>query len=134
MFHTFLLPLANIFLFHLDIGGPGQRVLLLTIQIGNLPALQLDLVQCLLVLGISILASILVGALTGGMTPGSILGAFFWALLGIWLFIIFVPLAWNGDILVDGLPLFTSLVGAFVALLIRQLLHGGFRRRRPVMA
>ncbi len=133
MFHSFLAPLANIFLLHLDIGGDGLHFLVLTIQIGDWRPLQLDLLQVLIVLGISILASILVGALTGWGT-GSLLGAFFWALLGIWLFLVFLPLVWTGDVLLAGLPLFTSLLGAFVGLLVRQLLHGGFRRRRVAPA
>lgn len=133
MFSSFLAPLANIFLLHLDIGGDGLRFLVLTIQIGDWRPLQLDLLQVLIVLGISILASILVGAMTGWST-GSLLGAFFWALLGIWLFLVFLPLVWTGDVLVAGLPLFTSLVGAFVGLLVRQLLHGGFHRRRVAPA
>ncbi|HEY7122802.1 MAG TPA: hypothetical protein VH540_02520 [Ktedonobacterales bacterium] len=133
MFHSFLAPLANIFLLHLDIGGEGSHSLMLTIQIGDLRPLQLDLIQVLIVLGLCVLASVLVNALTGWGT-GSLIGAFFWALLGIWVFLVLIPLVWTGDILVAGLPLFTSLVGAFVGLLVRQLLHGGYRRRRVVPA
>ncbi|HEU5367540.1 MAG TPA: hypothetical protein VFU69_03710 [Ktedonobacterales bacterium] len=134
MFHPFVLDLTNLILLRLQGGGSGLQVVVLTVQFGELPALSLDLLGILLALGISIVAAVLVGALTG-VTRIGFLGTFFWALLGISVFIMLVPLVWTGDLVVHGLPLFTALIGAFVVLLIRQLLlGGGFRRRRAVAA
>lgn len=130
----FFLDLTNLIMLRLQGGGSGVNILVFTFQIGDLPALSLDLLGLLLVLGISVVAAVLVGMLTGGPSGIGLLGTFVWALLGIWLFIVLVPLVWNGDVRVDGLPLFTALVGAFVGLLIRQLLHGGFRRRHIASA
>jgi hypothetical protein len=130
-----LLDLANLILLRLQGGGSGLQVVVLTVQFGELPALSLDLLGIILTLGISIVAAVLVGLFRGGTTRVALLGTFFWALLGISIFILLVPLVWTGDVLVHGLPLFTALLGAFVALLIRQLvLGGGFRRRRAVVA
>ncbi|HEY7349050.1 MAG TPA: hypothetical protein VH599_12125 [Ktedonobacterales bacterium] len=126
--------LTNFLLIRLQGGGSDLQVLVLTIQFGNLPALSLDLLGILLVLGISVVAAVLVGFLTHGPTVIDLVGTFLWALLGISVFILLIPFVWNGDLLVHGLPLFAALIGAFVALLIRQLLSGGFRRRRPVVA
>jgi len=134
MFAAFLADLTNLILIRLQGGGSDLQILVLTVQFGTLPALSLDLLGILLALGISIVAAVLVGAFTRTATLVGLLGTFFWALLGISVFILVVPLVWTGDILVHGLPLFTALVGAFVALLIRQLLIGGYRRRRPVAA
>ncbi len=134
MFHPFLAGLTNLILLRLQGGGSGLQLVVLTVQFGTLPALSLDILGILIVLGISIIASVLVGAFTGGYTGLALLGTFFWALLGICVFILLVPLVWTGDVYIHGLPLFTALIGAFVALLIRALLFGGFRRRRPVAA
>lgn len=135
MLHPFVSALTNFLLLRLQGGGSGLQALVLTVQFGNLPVLSFDLLGILIVIGISALAAILVGALAGGPTAGTLLGTFFWALLGISVFVLLVPFVWTGDILVHGLPLITALVGAFVALLIRQLLRGGgFHRRRPVIA
>jgi hypothetical protein len=134
MLQPFFGALTNFLLLRLQGGGSGLQVLVVTVQFGNLPALSLDLLGILLVLGISVVAAVLVGFLIGGPTAIDLVGTFLWALLGISVFLLLVPLVWNGDLLVHGLPLFTALVGAFVALLIRQLLSGGFRRRRPASA
>ena len=135
MVHPFLADLTNFMLVRLQGGGDGLQVLVLTVQFGNLPALSLDLLGILLVLGISIVAGVLVGFFTGGPSRGALLGTVFWVLLGISVAILLVPLVWTGDLLVHGLPLFTALIGAFVALVLRQLLlGGGFRRRRAIAA
>ena len=135
MFHSFLADLTNLLSLRLQGGGNGLQILVLNIQFGTLPALSLDLLGILIVLGISIVAAVLVGAFTGGYRSIALLGTFFWALLGISVFILLVPLVWTDDVYVHGLPLFTALIGAFVALLIRQLLvGGGFHRRRAVAA
>jgi len=135
MFHPFLVDLTNFILVRLQGGGSGLQILVLTVQFGNLPVLSLDVVGILLVLGISIVAGVLVGLFTGGPSRVALLGTFFWALLGISVAILLVPLVWTGDYLIHGLPLFTALIGAFVALVIRQLVFGGgFRRRRAIAA
>jgi hypothetical protein len=128
MAQLFFADLVNLFRFQLEGGGAGAKALVLTLQIGNWQALQLDLLGLLIVLGISVVAAVLVSLLTGGLRS-SLVGSFFWALLGVWLFVIVVPIVWSGDYIIDGLPLITALVGAFVVLLVRQLFHGGFRRR-----
>jgi hypothetical protein len=124
-----LLVLANLFFFSLGIGGDGARFIVLTFQIGNAEPVQYDLLQLLLVLGISILAAVILERLLWRGTPGGLVGAFFISLIGIWLFITFVPLIWKGDISVDGIPLFTAIIGAILSLLIVHMLFGRFRRR-----
>ena len=131
MLHPLVSDLTNFLLLRLQGGGSGWQILVLTVQFGTLPVLTLDLLGILLVLLIALVAAVLVGFFTGGPSRTALLGTFFWALLGISVFMLLVPLVWKGDILVHGLPLITALLGAFVALLLRQvLLGGGFRRRR----
>ena len=110
-------------------GGPGARFLVLTFQIGDEPPISYDLLQLLLILGISIVAAVLLERLLWRSTPGGLLGAFLISLIGIWLFITFIPLVWKGDYYIDGIPLVTALIGAFLSLLVVHLLFGGFRRR-----
>src|ERR1051326_4100514 len=97
-----LLDLANLILLRLQGGGSGLQVVVLTVQFGELPALSLDLLGIILTLGISIVAAVLVGLFRGGTTRVALLGTFFWALLGISIFILLVPLVWTGDVLVHG--------------------------------
>lgn len=133
MLQPVLLDLTNIVLLRLQGGGSGLQVLVVTAQFGTLPALSLDMLGILIVLAISIVGAFLVSMITGGPTVIHLVGTFLWALLGISIFILLVPLVWAGDLVVHGLPLFTALVGAFVALLIRQLVSGGIRSRRPTV-
>ncbi len=122
------LTLANLFFFSLNIGGPGEKFIVLTFQVGDAAPAHYDLLQLLLVLGISIVAAVILERLLWRGTPGGLLGAFLTSLIGVWLFITFVPLVWKGDILVDGIPLITALIGAFLSLLVVHALFGGFRR------
>jgi hypothetical protein len=133
MLQPVLWDLTNIVFLRLQGGGSGLQVLVVTAQFGTLPALSLDVLGILIVLAISIVGTFLVSSITGGPTVIHLIGTFLWALLGISVFILLVPLVWTGDVLVHGLPLFTALVGAFVALLIRQLVLGGIRSRRPTV-
>jgi hypothetical protein len=130
------LVLANVFSMSLSVGGPGAKIIVLTFQIGNAAPVQYDLLQLVLILGISIVAAVLVERLIWRATPGGLLGAFLVSLIGIWVFITFIPLVWSGDVLVDGIPLFTALLGAALSLLIWNLIFGGVRRggwrRRPI--
>jgi phosphatidylserine/phosphatidylglycerophosphate/cardiolipin synthase-like enzyme len=98
--------------------------------VGNLPPLllDLDLMQFLLVVGIALVAAFLVGLLVRRVTLRRLFGPFLWALLGIGVCVAFLPQFWNGDYIVDGLPLFTMLIGAFVTLLLFHLLRRETRR------
>src|SRR5215470_17194323 len=81
--------LANLFFFSLNIGGPGVKFLVLTFQIGDEPPISYDLLQLLLILGISIVAAVLLERLLWRGTPGGLFGAFVISLIGIWVFITF---------------------------------------------
>src|SRR5260370_35851222 len=54
-----------------------------------------NLLDLLLILGISIIAAVLVEKIARQTTPGGFLGAFLIDIIGIWIFITFVPLTWN---------------------------------------
>jgi hypothetical protein len=123
-----LLVLANLFSFGLNIGGDGVKFIVLTFQIGNAAPVQYDLLQLLLILGISVVAAVILERLLWRGTPGGLLGAFLISLLGIWLFITFIPLVWKDDVYVDGIPLITAIIGAILSLLVAHLLFGAFRR------
>ncbi len=119
----------------LETGGAGPRFLHIDIQVGKLPPLllDLDLVQFLLVVGIALAATFLVGVLVHRVSLRRLFGPFLWALLGIGVCVAFLPQFWNGDYIVDGLPLFTMLLGAFVTLLLFHLLRGDTRPETPVL-
>src|SRR5919204_6865743 len=56
-----------------------------------------NLLDLLLILGISVVATVLIEKMARQTTPGGFLGGFLIALIGIWIFITFVPLTWNQD-------------------------------------
>src|ERR1051326_2768303 len=94
-------PLATIFAFSLDIGKEsGARFIVISVTLFD-QKLTYDGLQLLLILGISIVAAFVVERLAGRATPGGIVGAFFIALIGIWLFLSFIPLVWKGDYNID---------------------------------
>jgi uncharacterized membrane protein YeaQ/YmgE (transglycosylase-associated protein family) len=96
-----------------------------------------NLLDLLLILGISIIAAVVVERLLHQTTPGGFFGAFLIALIGIWLFITFVPLTWNQDFKVSGthVPLITSFIGAVVSILFVHFLKMIFGRRgKPARA
>ncbi len=96
-----------------------------------------NLLDLLLILGISIIAAVVVERLLHQTTPGGFFGAFLIALIGIWLFITFVPLTWNQDFKVSGthVPLITSFIGAVVSILVVHFLKMIFGRRgKPARA
>ena len=67
----------------------------------------------------------------------SAVGAFFIALIGIWIFITFIPLTWNQDFKVPGthVPLVTSFIGAVISILVVHFLKVVFGRKgRPAKA
>jgi uncharacterized membrane protein YeaQ/YmgE (transglycosylase-associated protein family) len=121
--------LANLFFFSLNIGGEGVKFLTVSIGVGNNAPVQYDALQLVLILGIAVASAFILERLLHQRTPGGLLGAFLFALLGIAVFITFVPLVWEGDVSVDGIPLISAIVGAFLALLVAHLLAGGGGRK-----
>lgn len=131
---TPLFTLATIFSFSLNVGTEsGPKFVVISITLFD-QTLTYDGLQLLLILGISIVAAVVVERLAGRATPGGILGAFFIALIGIWIFLTFIPLVWKGDYLIDGIPLITAIIGAIISILVVHLLTGSFRKRAPAKA
>lgn len=96
-----------------------------------------NLLDFLLILAISIVAAVLVEKVAHQTTPGGFLGAFLIALIGIWIFITFIPLTWNQDFRVPGthVPLITSFIGAVISILIVHFLKVVFGRKgKPAKA
>jgi uncharacterized membrane protein YeaQ/YmgE (transglycosylase-associated protein family) len=93
-----------------------------------------NLLDLLLILGISIIAAVLVEKIARQTTPGGFLGAFLIALIGIWIFITFVPLTWNQDFKVPTthVPLITSFIGAVLSIMVVHFFKGIFRRREKL--
>ncbi|HEU5377060.1 MAG TPA: hypothetical protein VFV38_16640 [Ktedonobacteraceae bacterium] len=143
------MPLADLFLLNMNV---GSGFFTLSIDIGKSRALAdflaitislagytitYNLLDLLLILGISIVAAVLVEKIAHQTTPGGFLGAFLIALIGIWIFITFVPLTWNQDFKVPTthVPIITSFIGAVISILVAHFLRGLFRRRlRPAKA
>lgn len=127
-------PLATIFAFSLDVGTHSRpKFVILSVTLFN-QTLTYDGLQLLLILGISIVAAVVVEKLAGRATPGGIFGAFIIALIGIWIFLTFIPLVWKGDYDIDGIPLITAVIGAIISILVVHLLTGSFRRKAPAKA
>jgi uncharacterized membrane protein YeaQ/YmgE (transglycosylase-associated protein family) len=97
-----------------------------------------NLLDLLLILGISIVASVLVERIAHQTTPGGLFGGFLIALIGIWIFITFVPLTWNQDFKVPTthVPLITSFIGAALSIMVVHFFKGVFKRkeRQPAKA
>jgi uncharacterized membrane protein YeaQ/YmgE (transglycosylase-associated protein family) len=129
-----LFSLATIFAFSMDVGREsGPRFVVLSVTLFN-QTLTYDGLQLLLILGISIIAAVVVEKLAGRATPGGIFGAFIIALIGIWIFLTFIPLVWKGDYNIDGIPLITAVIGAILSILVVHLLTGSFRHKAPAKA
>jgi uncharacterized membrane protein YeaQ/YmgE (transglycosylase-associated protein family) len=134
MFPANYFSLATIFAFSLNVGSQsGPKFVVISVTLFD-QTLTYDGLQLLLILGISIVAAVLVERLAGRTTPGGIFGAFIIALLGIWIFLTFIPLAWRGDYDVDGIPLITAVIGAIISILVVHLLTGSFRKKAPAKA
>ena len=90
-----------------------------------------NLLDLLLILGISIVASVLVERIAHQTTPGGLFGGFLIALIGIWIFITFVPLTWNQDFKVPTthVPLITSFIGAALSIMVVHFFKGAFKRK-----
>ncbi len=129
------MPLADLFTLNLNI---GSGFFSLAIDIGKSKALadflsitvsvadytiSYNLVDLLVILGISIVATVLIEKLARQTTPGGFLGGFLIALIGIWIFITFIPLTWNQDfnIPTTHVPVITSFIGAVLSILVAHL-------------
>jgi uncharacterized membrane protein YeaQ/YmgE (transglycosylase-associated protein family) len=129
-----LFTLATIFSFSLNVGSQsGPKFVVVSITLFD-QTMTYDGLQLLLILGISIVAAVVVEKLAGRATPGGIFGAFLIALIGIWIFLTFIPLVWKGDYNIDGIPLITAVIGAIVSILVVHLLTGSFRKKAPAKA
>lgn len=127
-------------LFTLDIDiGKGRALadfLAISISLAGY-TMTYNLLDFLIILGLSIVATVLIEKVAHQTTPGGFLGGFLIALIGIWIFITFVPLTWNQDFKVPGthVPLITSFIGAVLSILIVHFFSVVFRRRdRPAPA
>jgi uncharacterized membrane protein YeaQ/YmgE (transglycosylase-associated protein family) len=142
------MPLADLFTLNMTIGsffslgidiGKGRAfadLLAISVTVGEY-TITYNLLDLLLILGISIVAAVLVEKIARQTTPGGFFGAFLIALIGIWLFITFVPLTWNEDFKVPGthVPLITSFIGAVISILIAHFFKGIFKGKpKPAKA
>jgi uncharacterized membrane protein YeaQ/YmgE (transglycosylase-associated protein family) len=122
----------------IDLGKDRAFADLLTITVSLAGyTITYNLIDFLVILGISIIAAVIVEKLMRQTTPGGFFGAFLIALIGIWLFITFVPLTWNQDVRIPAthIPLITSFIGAVISILVVHFFSVPFRRRSaPVRA
>jgi uncharacterized membrane protein YeaQ/YmgE (transglycosylase-associated protein family) len=123
---------SGFFTLNIDI-GKGRAFadfLSITVSLANY-TITYNLLDLLLILGISIIAAVLVEKIARQTTPGGFLGAFLIALIGIWIFITFVPLTWNQDFKVPTthVPLITSFIGAVLSIMVVHFFKRIFRRR-----
>ncbi|HLZ55985.1 MAG TPA: hypothetical protein VKR06_03470 [Ktedonosporobacter sp.] len=143
------MPLADLFTLDLNI---GSGLFTLAIDIGKSKALadflsitisvagytiSYNLIDFLVILGISIIATVLIEKLARQTTPGGFLGGFLIALIGIWIFITFIPLTWNQDFKIPTthVPVMTSFIGAVLSILVAHLFKMLFGRKpRPAKA
>lgn len=135
---TLSMNIGSVFSLNIDIGKSRAIAdfLAITISIAGY-TITYNLLDLLLILGISIVAAVLVEKVAHQTTPGGFFGAFLIALIGIWLFITFVPLTWNQDFRVPTthVPLITSFIGAVISILVVHFFRGVFGRRgKPAKA
>src|SRR6266851_3204967 len=129
---------ADLFTLNLNIGsgfftlaidiGKGRAFadfLSITVSLASF-TITYNLLDLLLILGISVIAAVLVEKIARQTTPGGFLGAFLIALIGIWIFITFVPLTWNQDFRVPSthVPLITSFIGAVLSIMVVHFFKG----------
>jgi uncharacterized membrane protein YeaQ/YmgE (transglycosylase-associated protein family) len=143
------MSLADLFVLDLNIGsgfftvgidiGKDRAladVLQITVSVAGY-TISYNLIDLLVILGISIIATVLVEKLARQSTPGGFFGGFLIALIGIWLFITFIPLTWNQDFKIPTthVPVITSFIGAVLSILVAHLFKMLFgRRARPAKA
>ncbi len=129
---------AGFFVLNIDVGRGRAFADLLAITVSLAGyTITYNLLDLLLILGISIIAAVLVERLAGQTTPGGLVGAFFIALIGIWVFITFVPLTWNQDFRAPNthVPLITSFIGATLSILLVHFFKGAFKKKpKPAKA
>jgi hypothetical protein len=102
--------LADLFTLNLDI---GSGFFSLGLDIGKSKALAdffsmtismagytitYNIIDLMVILGISVIATVMIEKLAKQTTPGGFLGGFLIALIGIWIFITFTPPTWNQDL------------------------------------
>lgn len=118
---------SGLFMLGIDIGrGKALADLLtITVSLGGFTIIY-NLLDLLIILGISIIATILVEKFAHQTTPGGFIGGFLIALVGIWIFITFVPLTWTQDFKVPTthVPIITSFIGAVLSILAAHFLRG----------
>lgn len=136
----FVLDLRIGSFFHLGIDVGKSRALTdflaISVSFGGY-AITYNLLDLLLILGISIIAAVLVEKVAHQTTPWGFFGAFLIALIGIWLFITFLPLTRSQDVKVSGthVPLITSFIGAVISILVVHFFKVVFgRRSKPAKA
>jgi uncharacterized membrane protein YeaQ/YmgE (transglycosylase-associated protein family) len=132
------LSIGSFFSLGIDIGKSRAFAdfLAISVSVGGYTIVY-NLLDLLLILGISIVAAVLVEKVAHQTTPGGFFGAFLIALIGIWLFITFVPLTWNQDFKVPGthVPLITSFIGAVISILVVHFFKVVFgRKSKPAKA
>ncbi|HVU65658.1 MAG TPA: hypothetical protein VHD63_00950 [Ktedonobacteraceae bacterium] len=112
---------SGLFTLAIDIGKSKALAdfLAISISLGGY-TITYNLLDFLIILAISVVAAVLVEKVAHQTTPGGFLGAFLIALIGIWIFITFIPLTWNKDFRVPSthVPLITSFIGAIISILI----------------
>ena len=127
---------ANMLHFHLNAGGRSSRFLQFTLQQGqhSLIQISLDAIQVLLVLTVAVVETLLIGLGIDRAKPLRLIASLFWSLVGIGAATLLIPLVWNGDYKIDGIPFFTTIGGAFVALIVFHLLRGVARKAAAPLA
>lgn len=135
--------LADLFTLNVNIGsgfftlaidiGKSRAIadfLAITVSVGGY-TITYNLIDFVVILGISVIATVLVEKIARQTTPGGFLGGFLIALIGIWIFITFIPLTWNQDFKIPAthVPVITSFIGAVLSILVAHLLKMGFSRR-----
>src|SRR5215469_2145370 len=124
---------SGLFTLSIDIGKSRALAdfLTLSVSVGGY-TITYNLLDFLLILGISIIAAVLVEKVARQSTPGGFLGGFLIALIGIWIFITFVPLTWNQDFKIANthVPVITSFIGAVLSILVTHLFKMMFSNKK----
>ncbi|SRR5579883_1495450 len=123
---------SGLFTLAIDIGKSKALADFLTISVSlGGYTITYNFLDFLIILAISVVSAVLVEKVARQTTPGGFLGAFLIALIGIWIFITFVPLTWNQDFKVPSthVPLITSFIGAIISILIVHFFKVVFGRK-----
>lgn len=135
--------LADLFTLNLDIGsgfftlgidiGKNKTladVFSMTISVAGY-SITYNIIDLLVILGISVIATVMIEKLAKQTTPGGFLGGFLIALIGIWIFITFIPPTWNQDLQIPTthVPVLTAFIGAVLSILAAHLLRMAFRKK-----